>query len=396
MSQLSEILNGYAFEMMRKGEYVQARRVLGQALKEDPNNRNALNNLASTFKALGREPEAIAIYERLIAEHPDFRPPLNNIAFSYLRHSRYADGWRFYMKRVAQKEIEHPRVNPITQRAFAIEPPAELDHLRGKHVYLVPEQGIGDELFFLRFTKLLQEVAQPASLWYAPSIKLYPIFRRFDFPVHACPMDWIGAPKENAVAVMLGDLPRILGHDGTWFPEHGKLAPSQLIEEPDEQPTIGVTWRAGNQELVHRGGIAKHIPPEALGKALSDCPGRVCIMQRNLQKNELAAFRKGFGERDGLEIFDSDPSPLRELAHIITKLESLSGYVGVSNTNMHLLAAMGRTARVLVLFPAEWRWPVTHADESPWFLGFKLYRQDVYGWEKAIDKLKGDLCSSTQ
>ena len=69
----------------------------------------------------------------------------------------------------------------------------------------------------------------------------------------------------------------------------------------------------------------------------------------------------------------------------------LDDYIGVSNTNMHLRAATGKDARVLVTHPGEFRWQV-HGETSPWFPEFKLYRQSVgANWENAFAKLKTDV-----
>jgi hypothetical protein len=40
---------------------------------------------------------------------------------------------------------------------------------------------------------------------------------------------------------------------------------------------------------------------------------------------------------------------------------------------MHLAAAAGATADVLVPYPPEWRW--RRSGESPWFPGFRVHRQ---------------------
>jgi len=65
----------------------------------------------------------------------------------------------------------------------------------------------------------------------------------------------------------------------------------------------------------------------------------------------------------------------------------------VSNTNMHLRAGTGRPARVLVPRPAEWRWMAT-GDDSPWFPGFRVYRQGPDGdWGAAVNRLREDLQS---
>jgi hypothetical protein len=52
----------------------------------------------------------------------------------------------------------------------------------------------------------------------------------------------------------------------------------------------------------------------------------------------------------------------------------LDEYVGVSNTNMHLRAGLGLSARILVPYPPEWRW-MAEGDLSPWFPGFSVFRE---------------------
>jgi hypothetical protein len=80
-----------------------------------------------------------------------------------------------------------------------------------------------------------------------------------------------------------------------------------------------------------------------------------------------------------------------DLEAMLAMLSLLDAYVGVSSTNNHLLAGLGRTARVLVPFPPEWRWQ-TSGDESPWFQGSKLYRQAPGGeWDAALSRLAADM-----
>ena len=72
-------------------------------------------------------------------------------------------------------------------------------------------------------------------------------------------------------------------------------------------------------------------------------------------------------------------------------LASLDEYITVSNTNVHLRAAVGRTSRVLVPSPPEWCW-MDVGSESPWYPGTALYRQSKSGdWTESIRQLKKDL-----
>ena len=79
-----------------------------------------------------------------------------------------------------------------------------------------------------------------------------------------------------------------------------------------------------------------------------------------------------------------------DLGEALGVLGALDEYVGVINTNMHLLAGLGRTARVLVARPIDWRW--MRDGDSPWFPGFAIYRQPPsYDWAEPLSRLREDL-----
>jgi len=381
----ADLLNAHAFEAMRAGQYDSATRLLREALKMDAKNVHARNNLATCLKQLGREPEAIRHYESLIADEPTFLYAVNNLAFSYLRQGRYAEGWRLYHNRRAAHLKIVTITNPITGKPFLGEP---LPDVRGRDVCLVLEQGIGDELFFLRFLARLW-MLEPASVWYAPGVKVYPLLRQLDMlGLRLTDSSFSTVPRANAVALPLADLPLLTGHDGTWFPKPLRMLNFSYPYPAPDAP-VGVTWRAGDRELVHRGGTSKQCPPEALGRALRDLKHRVVVMQRNPAPEELDAFREGLGA--DCDVYERDPSPTRELLALTKQLASLSDYIGVSNTDMYLLQLLGRTARTLVIHPAEWRWFGPQVAESPWFPGFRRYHQTVMGWDEALEGLRVDL-----
>ena len=83
-----------------------------------------------------------------------------------------------------------------------------------------------------------------------------------------------------------------------------------------------------------------------------------------------------------------------DLEALLALLALMDDYIGVSNTNMHLRAGVSRTARVLVPRPAEWRWMIS-GSESPWFPGFRVYRQGPDGdWGAALKHLQADLLAA--
>jgi hypothetical protein len=72
-------------------------------------------------------------------------------------------------------------------------------------------------------------------------------------------------------------------------------------------------------------------------------------------------------------------------------LKAIDEYAGVSNTNMHIRAGVGRGAKVLVPFPPEFRW-MSSGDASPWFPGFRVFRQPPsLDWTQPLAELSRSL-----
>ena len=85
-----------------------------------------------------------------------------------------------------------------------------------------------------------------------------------------------------------------------------------------------------------------------------------------------------------------------DLEAMLALLAAVDDYVAVSNTNVHLMAGLGRGGRVIVPIPPEWRW--LHAGAtSPWFPDFRLYRQAPgQSIEHALAPLGADLRASAR
>ena len=148
-------------------------------------------------------------------------------------------------------------------------------------------------------------------------------------------------------------------------------------------PHLGLTYRAGMKEM---GSLYKEAPLEELANVCFEFPGTIINLQRETAVGENQRIEQILGDR--LRDFTSHNDDLEDMLALMTLLDE---YIGVSNTNMHLRAATGKHARVLVTHPAEYRW-MTVGDTSPWFPGFDLYRQSSdLSWEAAFIKMKSNL-----
>ena len=96
--------------------------------------------------------------------------------------------------------------------------------------------------------------------------------------------------------------------------------------------------------------------------------------------------------QDKLDCQTVDCSQINDdLESALACMDLLDDYIGVSNTNVHLTASQGKSGRILIPSPPEWRW-MCQGNSSPWMPNFQLYRQDNNGsWDNAINRLKQEL-----
>jgi hypothetical protein len=184
---------------------------------------------------------------------------------------------------------------------------------------------------------------------------------------------------------MIGDLPQLVGGDPRAFaslridPLPERLASWRArLEAAGPRPWIGVTWRAGTppEELAH--GLHKTVPQDLLFNAVRAMGGTVIALQRKPAAGEIDAA--GHLLCGKVHDFTGSNDQLEDALALVALLDR---HIGVSNTNMHLAAAAGATADVLVPFPPEWRWRIE--GDSPWFPGFRVHRQEPGGdWTRAL------------
>jgi Tfp pilus assembly protein PilF len=367
--------------LLALGRPDEAAACFARVLAEAPNDAAALNNLAVAHCQRGRDDDALALYDRILAQDANDARAHFGRARLHLAHGRFAAGWDDHRWR--RSVAEHRGL--VDQGRLAAD-------LSGQTLWLRQDQGLGDEMFFLRFAPELKR--RGARVIYQAGAKLAALLRRA--PVLGSVLDEVlgeDAPiPEGARVLSVGDLPFALGHDSAaQLPVPLRLAPlpdraaeiAARLAALGPSPYIAVTWRAGTLESV---GLYKEAPQQALAVALARLPGTLLSVQRLPAPGETAAFAAMAGRAvHDLSALNDD------LEAMLALLDRLDDYVAVSNTNVHLRASAGRPSRVLVPMPADWRW-LSAGGESPWFPGSWIYRQAKDGdWDGALARLAGDL-----
>lgn len=405
-----------------QGRWTEALRWFEIAIPEDPANPELLAYLGDALARSGRVPEALDAFD-LAARHGAGTSAEQSVPFgraiALFSAGRIREGAAAWFGRDKRRALSAKhRDTPLANKL-----PFDM---RGTSVCLVGEQGLGDELFFLRYAPLLK--ARGCRVTYHGGAKLASILARCPALDQAQPGIDSLVPADHTV--LIGDLPYLLDD----YPESTRLAASsrQVERRPSTgtanwadswrarafwpelppalplhpvaeraavvsgrlrqfgpPPYVGLTWRAGTDIQMQRGRVwqlFKEMPFEPLAAALRRVEGTLISVQRNPRAGETDKLAALVGKP--VHDFSAANEDLEEMLALLAVLDD---YVGVSNTNMHLRAGTSKTARVLMPWPAEWRWMIA-GHESPWFPGFHIYRQKPDGrWNEALTRLASDL-----
>lgn len=358
--------------LMLMGDYPAAIDVLGRLVALQPNHSFALNSLAQALYALGRMVDAEKAWLDSLRANPGNVKARAGLGLMYLAQGRFDEGWD--LTRWRNSAAQRPGI-----------PQYRLpDRLDGNHVLVIREQGLGDELFLMRFVERL--AARGGRVTYVTNPKLLSMLERLPFLAQVK----TGEDEVSAdVMVWPGDLPWLLGESGPLpsvrlQPQPHRVAEMRkILSDFGPPPYVGLTWRAG---IAGFNLLSKSVPLGDFAGALSGADFRPVVLQRAPQEGEVVALRDGLG-RPVL-----DMSALNEdMEGMLALLSVLDDQVAVSNTNIHLAAALGKTARLLLPDPPEYRW-MASGDTSPWFPDFPLYRHHPrHGWKPALESLGNSL-----
>lgn len=360
---------------IQAGEWETAIPAYERAISLAPDSMESYGALARAHRLQGDYQASNRVLEAAIMRRRDMKDFNFIMATNLLTLKVWAPAWRHYVCRHSTpREVMAPE-------DFCFQ-------TAGRRLVMRFDQGLGDELFFLRFLPRLREMG--AEVVYQTHRKLYTLLK--DNPLFA-DVQIADVMEGTDFDLLVGDLPLV-----TQMRKDEDIPPAFRLEvdasrlatlraqlaEFGPAPYMGLTWQGGTPDTVK--ALFKEVPPHEVGRALSGFPGTFVMLQRNPSEADVAAMEASLG-RPML-----DMSTLNDdLQDMLALLSLLDEYVGVSNTNMHLRGGVEKTARVLVPNPPEWRW-LDKGDESPWFLGFKVYRQlrDM-SWDDALGALTRDL-----
>lgn len=362
-----------------------AEEMVAKALRAEPGNPAAHTLQGNLLVGRGDPDAALRSFETALSHVADFPDALYNRALLYLSLGKFGQAWP-----------DMYRYHPTRRAATAVHLPTFPERLDGKRIFINRNQGVGDELFYMRFLPALK--ARGAHIAYRTEERM------MGFAQRIAPIDEVVPTEMKRFTadhiVLLDQLPYLLQVGDADVPPSIRLTAKAdalrrmavRLQQAGPGPYLGVTWRAGRMrsEVDFRKEsteiLFKEIPPEQLAAHLRHWPGTVLILQRNPAADELARFQQGLG-RTAVDCSDIN----NDLEDMLALLSLIERYVTVSNTNLHLRAAAGLPSHVLVPWPPEWRWGLREG-RSQWFPECPVYRQASDGdWQATLAQLGREL-----
>lgn len=273
----------------------------------------------------------------------------------FLDYGYYEEGFHYYKWRklpeVKQQLSIEEQVTPLNS------------NLDGMHINLVGEQGIGDELFFLRYLPLLEQRKASYSLFLTK--KIASMVQR-NYPQIAVFSREEAVDKRADKNLLLGDLPVALSCykqvDFEGFkPDQAYLEKmKELMQSFGPPPYIGFTWEAGLKERSR-----KTIPLELYIKHFKSFKGTLVLLQRMVEQEDMKIIQREY------KGYLMDANMLSEnIEMTLAIMHLLDDYVAVSNTNIYLRPKNSKMKIVKINYN-DWR-----LSNNKYFPGAKIYSLD--------------------
>jgi tetratricopeptide (TPR) repeat protein len=362
--------------MMAQGHVRGAIEVFQRALEINPQHAETHLNLGNALVAEGRFEEAATEYRKSSELRPEHGAPKVSLAILHLLRGEFEVGWQLYEARL---ELHRSAWQTFPQ------PMWDGRKLKGERVLIVPEQGLGDAIQFVRYApKIVQlggEVIVQCDPCLAELFQTANGVARFVATNEPLPTFDFYLPMLSQPFV---------------FQTTAKTIPSEvpyLFVRPEHRPIslrrpagasslkIGVTW-SGNAENIRNSG--RRIPFDSLRPIFGVEGVTFYSLQLGPEGRVLQENPEGWPLYDHI-------GEIHNFADTATVIMELDLIISVDTAVAHLAGALGKPVWTLLPFVPDWRWGL-EGETTSWYPTMRLFRQPRLGdWDSVIHRVKEEL-----
>jgi tetratricopeptide (TPR) repeat protein len=353
------------------------------AVELAPQHPYAARILGTALLNLNQVEEAEAQLRRSLELLPEFPLAELDLAFTLLLAGKLNEGWAMYARR--WRDADRLK-RPAFFRAELEWKGRDEQPLKGRHIVVYAEQGLGDVIQFVRYVTMMQQDGATVSAVVQPELQA---IVEHSLPGVRCLTGAWNARADHHVALL--DLPL---HYGTTLAN----VPAQVpyLTAPQDKAArwrarlapwqgkfkIGLAW-SGSRQQVNNNNRALRLSDLMPILALQ---GVQCF---SLQKGDAGPFTDVFPPAGQLVDLTGE---LADFTDSAAMLQDLDLVISVDTAVAHLAGAMGRPVWVMLAPNADWRW-LLKRDDSPWYPSMRMFRRGhgearAMQVERVLDALK--------
>ncbi len=283
-----------------------------------------------------------------------------------LRVGRHQEAWPHYTYRFSaltalKKFVKYDDLLRL--------PDLRLKSAREIHIY--PEQGLGDQLLFLRYVPRLVQLGYEVTLHLEPRVRevlgLCPALDAISKADLNMPPALESSRRQEDIVIPVGDVPLLLSRlnvkaempEPLWIDQQ-RLPRALSADGPQK---VGLAWRGAS----NMNAMLKSVPFADMGRLIQELDDYEFV-----NCNYLAETVNDISDSGLLEKFsDAFPLPESDLIGTLSRLNSCEVIVSTSQTYVHLALMLGKPTLVLIPNAASelWYWSsipddLTHQDRT--------------------------------
>lgn len=379
--QFVESMSNRAVCLHKLGRREDALALYRQALLLRPNYAPAVYNLGRLLLDLGRCEEALALCETGLRLNPGDADIHMNKADAHLLLGQLEAGWPEYEWRWEARGLGHRSQRPVLPSTLW----TGQEPIAGASILLIPEQGLGDDIQFIRYAPLLAERGAKVIVQLPPALEpllhdwvgVCSLVREGQPMPHVdfhCPLLSLPGAFRTTVDTIPARIPYLRSDPAR------KLLWEQQLGARRSGPRIGLVW-SGN--AAHNNDTNRSI---ALASLMAQAPAHCEWV--SLQKDVRDADREALAAIPGL--FHAGER-LTSFADTAALVDCMDLVISVDTSVAHLVGALGKPLWLLLPFRPDWRWMMNRED-SPWYPSARLFRQDERrDWKPVLERLMREL-----
>jgi len=364
------------------GDLNRAKTYYEEVLSIDPYHKHTLNNLAALYFFNDNIEMAEKYYDISIKKVQNNGDAKYYLAQCQLAQNNFVNGWFNYKNRWAANEFNSVKLITGLEKFYL--------GTDKKNLLVWSEQGIGDQILFLRFLKNLEPYVDNLFIKIDERLReivksIYPKINFFNVNKNATEI----IPNSQIPICDLGSL--FIKNISDLENNSDKYLIPDTILTKNLKNTLkiktklicGLSWVSKNDDI----GFNKSITLEIL-KPILILQDIVFI---DLQYNDTKEERSNILNKYGVEIkkFDTIDN-FNDLNGITSLINLCDIIITVSNTNAHIAGALGK--ETYLLLPKGkgrlWYWS-TKKNKSLWYKSIMILQQKILGkWDNPIQTLR--------